>query len=490
MYAEGKKKKEIARLFDLSPKTVRRILNPGNHLKERPDKKNIDEELLRKVYVQCKGFAQRIHEVLTEEHGIEIGYSTLTRMIRQLGIGQKNAKRCGHFGDIPGQEMQHDTTTYKVKMGDKIKKVVCSGLYLRYSKVRFIKFYQNFNRFKLKCFLHEALMYWGYTAGRCVVDNSNLAVHYGTGKDAVFNQEMVRFARKYGFEWLAHEKNHSNRKAGIERNFFTVETNFLPGRTFNSFTDLNRQAFEWATNRYANRPMSKTRLIPVMLFEEEKADLMKLSEYIEPPYQPHKRNIDAYGYIAFDANYYWIPGKKKGKVSVIEYPDKIKVFVPEQSSIEYKLPDIELSNEKFTPTGVNPSPYSPKQLTKPCHEEEKRLRGLGEFCCEYLDFIRSKDSMVKQKPKFIRQLYALSRKMSPELFELIIRRALKYHVTNIEALVSISHQQMKKEQYSCDEITLDSNEYENRPAYQEGRFSQERDLKYYQDLFEGNEDEE
>ena len=93
---EGKKKKEIARLLNLSPKTVRRILAGDFSSKPRSDKKTVDVELLRNVYARCDGYVQRVYEILLEEHGIKIGYSTLTRMIRHEGIGQKINKRCHH----------------------------------------------------------------------------------------------------------------------------------------------------------------------------------------------------------------------------------------------------------------------------------------------------------------------------------------------------------------------------------------------------------
>ena len=38
----------------------------------------------------------------------------------------------------------------------------------------------------MKCFLHEALIRWGYAAGQCIIDNTNLARLRGTGM--VFNR--------------------------------------------------------------------------------------------------------------------------------------------------------------------------------------------------------------------------------------------------------------------------------------------------------------
>jgi transposase len=480
LYGEGKKKKQIARLLNLSPKTVRHILadDSDSAAKLRCDKKEIDPDLLRRLYDRCDGYVQRVHEILAQEEGTEIGYSTLTRLIRDLGIGQRANTRCHHVDDIPGEEMQHDTTPYRLSIGNRVMAVILSGLYLRYSKMRYIKFYPHFNRFKMKCFLYEALWFWGYSARLCVIDNTNLAVLSGTGNDALFHPEMKAFARPYGFEWLAHEKGHANRKAGKERNFWTVETNFFPGRTFESLEDLNAQAFEWATSYYARRPLSHTRLIPIDLFEEEKPDLITLLGYAEPPYQSHQRDIDQYGYIAFNANYYWIPGKLRGKASVIEYPNHIRIFPAHQPPVEYPLPGWGVRNHKFTPPGALTNPYEPRHIQKPCLEEERYLRDLDSQIGVYLDFVRSAESGIKQKPRFIRELYKLCKNTAPGLFTATIRRALDYRLADIERLKRISYQLMHKDLYDIPEIAIKS-DYEEREAYREGRFSREGELTMY-----------
>ena len=59
----------------------------------------------------------------------------------------------------------------------------------------------------------------------------------------------MRSPKRYGFQFFCHALDHPNRKAGNERSFRTVETNFLPGRTFESLEDLNEQAKQWATER-------------------------------------------------------------------------------------------------------------------------------------------------------------------------------------------------------------------------------------------------
>jgi transposase len=491
LYQEGKRKKQIARDLRLDPKTVRKIVADNGELSQRlrRDKVKVDQDLLRKTHEQCEGYLERVRDVLMEEHDLEIGYSTLTRLIRELQIGQATHSRCGRVPDRPGAEMQHDSSPYRLLIGDAKVPVICSGLYYRYCKMRYIKFYRSFNRFAMKCFLHEAITHFGYAAKICVIDNTNLAVWYGTGADAVFHPEMIAFGKNYGFDWLAHEKGHSNRKAGKERNFWTVETNFFPGRSFKSMTDLNHQAFKWSTETYAKRPLSKTRLIPVELFEVEKPYLNKLPPYVEPPYQEHERDIDQYGYAAFEANYYWVPGTSRGSVKLIEYPDRIRIFKNRQHLIEYPLPDPEVRNKTFSPEGIDTHPYQPKNRRKGCEEEEKRLRLLGVEVGSYLDFVRSKESDVRQKPQFIRRLYGLSKKVAPSLFLNMIKRALNYRVTHMPSLERICVQLMTRDGLPLPEIGA-SREYEQRESYQQGRFCEEADLKDYQAFLEDQGEEE
>ncbi len=99
---------------------------------------------------------------------------------------------------------------------------------------------------------------------------------------------MEAFAREYGFVFRCHALKHANRKAGEERSFWTVETNFLPGRTFQSLEDLNQQAFQWSTVRMDNKPQGKAGLIPAKAFEHERQYLLELAAHLPAPYRDHQ----------------------------------------------------------------------------------------------------------------------------------------------------------------------------------------------------------
>ena len=67
----------------------------------------------------------------------------------------------------------------------------------------------------MKCFFHQALTHWGYTARQCIIDNTNLARLRGLGQHAVMVPEMAAFAHQYGFAFRCHERGHSNRKGKV-----------------------------------------------------------------------------------------------------------------------------------------------------------------------------------------------------------------------------------------------------------------------------------
>ena len=368
LHLEGMSQREISRLMRVSRKAVKRIVDQrGKFVRaDRKDKLLIDRELLERLYRECNGWVERIHEKLKEEEKITIGYSTLTRMLRELGIGQAKSTRCHRVPDEPGAEMQHDTTVYQVKLNGVRTRLVASVIYLRYSKRKYLKFYRAFNRFKMKCFLHEALMFWEHSAHVCVIDNTNLARLRGAGSTAIIVPEMAEFARRYGVKFLCHAINHPNRKAGNERSFRTVETNFLPGRTFESLEDLNSQARQWATQRMDQRPQSKTGLIPAKLFEHECLYLNKLPKHLPAPYQTHLRGTDVYGYVTFCANYYWVPGTKREPVKLLEYADHVKIFLEHghECLAEYPLPAEGVKNQRYTPPGKNSASVSAEAVSQ------------------------------------------------------------------------------------------------------------------------------
>jgi len=447
----------------------------------------IDTELLQRLYQDCDGWIQRVHEKLGEEEGIQVKYSTLTRILRNLGIGRAPKARCERMPDKPGAEFQHDTSLYQIALAGKLTRLIASLLYLRYSKRRYLKFYRVFNRFRMKCFLHEGLMFWGYAAAECIIDNTNLARLRGTGKSAVIVPEMEAFARQYGFRFVCHEIGHANRKAGEERSFYTLESNFLPGRHFESLEDLNRQAFEWATVRMDNRPVAETGLIPAKAFEHERSYLTKLPPYIPAPYRIHKRDTDQYGYCPFEGSYYWVPGTKREQVKALEYSDCLKIYQHRKCVAEYPLPADGVKNQRFSPEGMPAPQHQPNNRKQPTAEEEKRLRAISPAVDAYLDFVLKSEGGIRRH-RFVRELFALSGRMTNFLFNQSIERALHYQIASLQTIERIALLYMDQGAQILPRVEVDES-FCQREAYLEGSLTDAPDFTPYDKMLEDDEED-
>lgn len=487
LHREGVGLREIAAQLRISRNTVRKRLRIDAQTvaaAPRADHIEVDRLLLERLYGECDGWMQRVHEKLASEHGVVVGYSTLTRMIRRYEIGKVVERRHDQVPDKPGAEMQHDTSPYRIQIATALCPVIASLLYYRYSKQRYLKFYRAFAHFQMKCFFHEALTHYKYAGKRCVIDNTNLAVLHGTGKEAVFVPEMEELARNLGdFKWLAHEKGHPDRKGGEERSFWTVETNFFPGRTFSSLEDLNAQARTWALETMSKRPQTRARIIPAEWFEQEKAYLNPIPKFVPEPYLNHERGVDQYGYAHFDGNDYWVPGVGREDVMILQYAARIRIYRRREMLACYELPPWGTRNKKIKPPGAVEPTGGLSARQSAADVEEEKLRALSPEVAAFVDLVLKGPRMRGQRPRFIRELYRLHTRMTRPLFIQTMSRATTYRVTDIKAIERIAFFLVRDELFDAGLPTTPS-KFQNRDVYRAGRLSADPDLSVYQRLLE------
>jgi transposase len=110
LHQEGMGRNQIARQLRISRNTVHLIIEQKGQMpvRTRKDKIQVDPDLVQRLYQECEGYAQRVHEKLVEDEHIQIQYSTLTRLLRELGLRRSREPRCQRVPDELGAEMQHD----------------------------------------------------------------------------------------------------------------------------------------------------------------------------------------------------------------------------------------------------------------------------------------------------------------------------------------------------------------------------------------------
>jgi hypothetical protein len=292
---------------------------------------------------------------------------------------------------------------------------------------------------------------------------------------------------RYDFQFACHAIGHANRKAGNERSFWTVETNFLPGRTFDSLEDLNAQARQWATQRMDHRPQTKARVVPAKLFEHECCYLNQLPRHLPAPYQEHRRGTDQYGYVAFGANYYWVPGSRRDDVKVLQYADHLRIFLRHTCLGEYPLPADGVRGQHYSPPGQPQPRHQPKHRHRDARHEEQRLRVMGREVAAYLDYALKACGV--QRHRFTRELFAFSRKVTHDVFVKTAQRALRYRIVDLATVRRIAWLCMGQEEGVLPQADVDE-DFRQRPAYQEGCLTDQPDLSVYDQLIEVEEKED
>jgi hypothetical protein len=149
----------------------------------------------------------------------------------------------------------------------------------------------------------------------------------------------------------------------------------------------------------------------------------------------------------------------------------------------YLLPADGVKNEVIPPEGGPRPPHKPKYRKKPTAREEKILRSLDETINDYLNFASPKSG--KPKHRFIRELFALYRKIALPVFIQTIGRALKYRITDIGTIENMVILKLRNGDFNMSPPEIDP-DLQNRDAYIDGCFADEADLSIYDDMEDKN----
>ncbi|MDX8413354.1 MAG: helix-turn-helix domain-containing protein [Mariprofundales bacterium] len=431
-HQQGISVRKISRRLKVARNTVRGVI----HQQERPVTARNAQLLqaVREAFTACRGNAVRIAEVIASSHGITIPYSTLTRIIREENLRQPK-RRSGHYTHAPGEEMQHDTSPHRITLGKTKVTAQCASLVFAYSRKVYIQYYPNFTCFEAKVFLDDALRFFDGSCARCVIDNTSVVLASGCGADAIINPEMAAFGRIYGFHFIAHSIGNPNRKAHVERAFHYVEHNFLPGRSFLDWRDLNSQARQWC-NQVANQKAKRSLgMSPDEAFIMEKPSLLLLPAQLPPVYQGMDRIVDISGYVNLDTNRYSVPEHLIGKqVMVHKYLTKVVIFFQNKPVAEHER--VIAKRHKSTTDPSHHKKLDRKEKSSIACSEETALRGRNATLDSYLNGLKKR--VPGRGVTRLRRLLNLQRSYPEQAFMAALQQALAYgmyDLTRLERLI-------------------------------------------------------
>ena len=429
--AKGVSKHEIAQALRLSRLTVRKVLrsNSANVPEiQRAEKAEPYREQILDFLTSCKGNLVRVHEELVAS-GAALSYQALTGFCRRQGIGQTPIVPVGHYHFEPGEEMQHDTSPHTVEVGGRKHKAQTASAVLCYSRMLFFQINPTFQRFDCKVFLTDALRYTGGAPERVMIDNTHVVVLRGTGREMIPVPEMEAFAERFGFRFVAHQIGNANRSARVERPFSFIENNFLAGRTFASWAELNSQARQWCDK--VNATYKKhIRAVPRELFAIERMHLKPLPAWIPEVYRLHQRTVDVEGYVSVNSIRYSVPVPWIGhRVEIRETCDKIEIEMDARHIVTHARAVTPLSQRV---TLAAHRPPRGEGVKRDPHPEEKAIVEAAPETALYVAALKQKGRKVVALA--LRQLLRLLREYPREPFLAAVREAAQYGLYDLDRL--------------------------------------------------------
>jgi hypothetical protein len=387
----------------------------------------------------------RVHEELLAA-GARLSYAAVTAFCRRHGIGYQPPVAAGQYEFAPGEEMQHDTSPHAIELADKKRKVQTASAVLCYSRMLFFQCYPTFQRFDCKVFLTEALRYLGGAAKRVMIDNTHVVVARGSGREMVPAPEMAAFGERFGFQFVAHAIGNANRSGRVERPFHFIEGNFLAGRSFSSWEDLNQRAREWC-DKVNSTYKKHIRAVPRELFAVERLHLKALPAWIPEVYRLHQRLVDIEGYVALHTNRYSVPVDWIGRrVEVRETKDKIEIQLDVRRLVTHRR--IAEAEHQRVMLAQHRPPRGQRAPRPDPHPEENAILTAAPELAEYVAGLKQRSRKVITLA--LRQLLRFVREYPREPLLGAVQEAARYGLYDLDRLERMILRRVTREYFLLD----------------------------------------
>ena len=318
LHREGHTIKAIARLTGRSRNTVRRVLRePGPTTFRTPRRASSLDAY--KAYVRQRFEACALSAVRLLDEIRPMGYGgslrTLRRYVSSLKPERERLRRLTvRFETPPGKQGQADWA-YCGRFPDATGRIVPVYFFvmvLGFSRMMYAEFTSSMKlHWLLRCHL-GAFEYFGGWPQEILYDNMK-QVRLRPGE---LHPLFVDFSRHYGFAIKTHRVRRPRTKGKVERMVEYVKDNFLNGRSFADFQDLNAQARHWLAYTSNARIHATTGRVPLELWREERlAELASVAAYPLYEISPRKAGFD--GFVRFDRSRYSIPPEYAGKTVLV-----------------------------------------------------------------------------------------------------------------------------------------------------------------------------
>ncbi len=210
-----------------------------------------------------------------------------------------------------------------------------------------------------------------------------------------FNRHFMEFVGHYLFEPRLCRPYRGSDKGKVESGIKYVKGNFLAGRDFKDYQDLELQGIDWRDNTANTRIHGTTHKRPVDRFSDEKPHLMPLPPRDYDLITPVSVKSSADCRIKFDSNIYSIPSRYAHQILTVK-ATKNEVF------IYYKNRLIAKHRRSFSKHKISQDPkHCRRLLEKKKKAIESKVKdefiSLGKEASQYLEGLIKRDCYLPKE---------------------------------------------------------------------------------------------
>jgi transposase len=342
----GQNVSEVARELGIDRRTVRkyRDLTPEDvavyraRTKRRSRKVDDFEDWIRhRVEAMAEDGvinSQAIYEEI-KRLGYEGSARTLRRYVSQLGVKPVKRRIFEPFETPPGHQAMVDLgESRKVRIGTEKRTLYLIALVLSHSRKKYAQWYDRPVDTEMFIEFHQrAFQVLEGIPHQMVYDQTKLAVLAEQYGEVDFNESFFGYANWCGFRTYICNKSDPQTKGKIEAVIRYIKRSFLPGRSFDSLSDLEDQWEKWLREVADVKEHETTGRRPLDLWKQERPYLQPLARQAfltQPSYRIQRAYED--GFVKVLGNRYSVPSSHHGaevKVRVTEERVEIRTLQEE-----------------------------------------------------------------------------------------------------------------------------------------------------------------
>jgi transposase-like protein len=296
------------------------------HLNENEEKRNKGQRKQQKKPMD-------IFEAM-EKEGMDIGYSTVLRVIRGLEHHPKEAfiKASYELGDIA----EFDWGEAKLTIGGVLRTFQMAAFATAYGNYRFAHL---FTKQKTECFQEAHARFFEHVGGvhqTLVYDNMKVAVKSFVGTEKEPTEALLQLSIYYGFQFRFCNVRSGNEKPHVERAVEVVRRKaFCVRDTFDTLEEANTYLLTICEKLNRKPQDSREDKSANACLEEERSNLLPKMPMFDASRNLYAR-VDKYATIVVDQNHYSVMDHLVGKlVAVKVYSSRIQCFYEDEKVAEH-----------------------------------------------------------------------------------------------------------------------------------------------------------